>query len=71
VVDPCPARALDHDQVRLVQHAQVIHHAEPRHLWVCSAELAGRRRPLMQLVEQRPTGRIGERLEDDVMLIHM
>jgi hypothetical protein len=25
----------------------------------------------MQLVEQRPTGRIGERLEDDVVLIHM
>jgi hypothetical protein len=25
----------------------------------------------MQLVEQRPTGRIGERPEDDVVLIHM
>ena len=63
--------ALDHDEPRLVEHPQVVHHAEARHLGVCGAQRACRGRAPVELVEERPPGRVGKRLEDRVLLVHM
>ena len=63
-----PAGAAGDDQPRVLQHPQVLHHAEPGHLDV-RLELGERAAvPLEQPVQQAPPGRVRERLEHAVVV---
>ena len=54
------------DEVGLLQHAEVLHHAEARDLRKHGAELAERLTIAgEQRVEQRPTVRVGQCPEDE------
>lgn len=65
-----PARPADDDQVRLLEHPQVFHHAEARHLQL-GLELGERAAvTLEEPVEQEPARGIGERLEHAVVVGH-
>jgi hypothetical protein len=70
VMQLLPAGTPGHDEASLFQHAQVLHHAETRHLQT-GLELR-QRQPVLreQPVEQRPPGRVGERPEHQVVVAH-
>ena len=56
------------DEPRVLEHAQMLHHSEAGHL---DALLQLPERPAVVLeepVEQMPPGRIGQRLEDSVIV---
>ena len=66
-----PARAAGDDQAGRLEHAQVLHHAEPRHLQL-GFQLAERAAvTLVEPVEEVPPGGVGKRLEDAVVVGHM
>ena len=66
-----PARAACHDEPCLLQHAQVLHHAEARHLEV-GVELGERAAvTLVEPVEEMPPGGVCERLEDEIVVTHV
>jgi hypothetical protein len=66
-----PPRAARRHQARVLQQAQVLHHAEARHREL-RLEL-GQRAPVAreEPVEEVPPGRIGERLEHAVVVRHV
>ena len=55
------------DEVGVFEHAEVLHHAEARHLGQHDAQSDERLAVLLeQRVEQRPTVGVGERPKDEV-----
>ena len=65
-----PARAARDDEARVLEDAQVLHHAEPRHL---ELRLELRERAAVALeepVEEMPARRVGQRPEDPVVVVH-
>jgi hypothetical protein len=66
VVPPDPAVALHQHEAGLLQHLEVCHHAEARHLGMARAELTRRARSVAEQVQQRAPGRVREGLEDEV-----
>ena len=64
-----PDRRVD-DEARVLEHAQVLHDAEARHLQL-GLQLGQRAAvTLEELVEQEATRRVGERLEHAVVVGH-
>ena len=69
-VQRLPARAAADDEPRVLEHAQVLHDPEARHLEL-RLELGERARAVLEeLVEQEPPGRICECLKDEVVVRH-
>lgn len=67
VVQLPPAHAANGDQVGGLQHAQVLHHAEPRHVRQRRVELAERLAvPLEEAIQQQPSVAIAKRFEDEL-----
>ena len=65
-----PAPAAGDDEPGVLEHAQVLHHAEPRHLQL-GLELGQRAAvTLTKPVEQMPSRRVGEHLEHEVVVGH-
>jgi len=65
-----PARPAGDDEARVLQHAQVLHDSEARHL---ELRLELRERAAVtheEPVEQEATRRVGERLEHQVVVRH-
>lgn len=69
VMDLLPTVAPRRDEVGLLEHLQVLHHAEARQLGQFVAELSEREAVVAeQTVEQATTTRVGQRLEDRVVV---
>ena len=69
-VELLPARSARDDETGLFEDAQVLHHAEARHLQL-GLELGQRAAvTLEEPVEQEPARRIGECLEHAVVVVH-
>jgi len=65
-----PPGAAGDDEVRLLQQAQMLHHADARHVHL-SLELAeGPALALEEKVEKETTGGVGKRLEYAVVVVH-
>jgi hypothetical protein len=57
------------DQIRALEHPEMLHHRATVQVVEVAAELAGRPRGRAQQVEDLPSRRMPERAEDPVLLV--
>ena len=69
VVPALPPQLATRDQLRLGKHGQVAHDGDARHLEV-RRDVAGGARALAQAGQNCPSGRVGERLPDEMIAVH-